>query len=134
MDARKRDRILRAAVADRYWDRKTAEAVLAEAAASGLTLVAFAERHGIHVERLRRWRRVLGQGEAAASMRFHPVVVSDSGAATVPANGNSILGAEGGARGALEVILCNGRRVAVHEGFDPRLLLDLIRLLEGAPC
>jgi hypothetical protein len=34
----------------------------------------------------------------------------------------------------LELILSNGRRIAVAPGFDPRTLRHLIAVLEGHPC
>ena len=40
----------------RRWSKADAQRVLAEQASSGLSLQEFAQRQGIHPERLRRWR------------------------------------------------------------------------------
>lgn len=47
------------ALACRRWLRSDAELVFKAQAASGLSKPAFARRHGLHVERLRRWQRRL---------------------------------------------------------------------------
>jgi hypothetical protein len=44
----------------RRWSAEDARAALSALAASGLSARAFAEREGLEVQRLLRWRRVLG--------------------------------------------------------------------------
>jgi hypothetical protein len=58
------------------WTADEARAVLARWRASGLTKTAFTERHGLTMERLRRWERRLAEAEDAgeAELRLVPLV------------------------------------------------------------
>ena len=55
------------------WTRESAALVLAAWERSGESLAGFAARHGLQVQRLRRWRRRLR--EAAEDVEFAPVLV-----------------------------------------------------------
>ena len=104
----------------RRWTAQDAEAVLSAWRESGESLSRFARRHGLDAWRLMRWRRLLGKDGA---VQFHPVkVVSTSSGALAPVGE------------ALELVLRDGRRVAVRRGFDALLLEDLVRTVESWPC
>jgi hypothetical protein len=99
--------------------------VLAAWRDSGLSLSAFASRQRIGQTRLQRWKTRL-EGDAASS--FHPVrLIFDSAArgdvavAPSPAVG-------------MELVLRNGRRIAVGAGFDPSVLEELTRVVESWGC
>ena len=111
--------VLTAAASRPYWRVEDAEAVLKVWHESGVSVSAFARRHGINVARLLRWRRRLAQ---EGGLEFHPVkLVLESN------NG-------GTATGAVELVLRNGHRVAVHRGFDGVLLEELVRSVESWSC
>jgi len=120
MDQAERKKLVRAAVENRYWNRATAQAVIAELEASGESTAEFARRRGLRVERLRRWGKALAEKQAGA-VRFHPVLLAD------PNPGSHT-------ETHLEVILSEGRKVAVRTGFDPATLLEVIRALESGSC
>lgn len=104
----------------RRWTTGDAEAVLSAWRESGDSLSQFASRHGLVAWRLMRWRRLLGK---RATVQFHRVrVVSPS---------NRSMGSAGD---TLELVLRDGRRVAVRRGFDAALLEDLVRAVESWPC
>jgi transposase len=87
--------------------------------ASGLSVRAFCQRHGLTVASFYTWRRVL-QRRAAEKTTFVPVqVVADA----VPTQTS-----------ALEVVLSDGRTVRVAPGFDAATLRQLLAVLEGRPC
>ena len=102
-----------------YWRVEDAEAVLSVWHESGVSVSAFARRHGINVARLLRWRRRLVQ---EGGLEFHPVKL-------VPESNNGVP-----ATGAVELVLLNGHRVAVHRGFDGVLLEELVRAVESWSC
>jgi hypothetical protein len=65
-----------------------------------------------------RWRRRLAQGGV---LQFHRVKV-------IPEPRNEAAG------GDLELVLSNGRRVTIRQGFDAELLEELVRAVESWPC
>lgn len=82
---------------------------------------AFASREGIVRTRLQRWKTRL-EGEAPA---FHPVqVVFDAQASA----------SQVASPGRVELVLGNGRRVAVAAGFDASVLEELVRVVESWSC
>jgi transposase-like protein len=105
----------------RHWRQSDAEAVVSAWRESGVSVSAFARRHGINVARLLRWRRRLaGNGE---TIQFHPVAV--------------VAGSNGESQSPdrqIELVLGNGRRVVVQPGFDSALLEQLVRAVESWPC
>jgi transposase-like protein len=104
----------------RRWTAQDAEAVLSTWRESGESLSRFARRHGLDAWRLMRWRRLL---DKQGAIQFHRVkVVSSSSRAVTPAGET------------LELVLRDGRRVAVRRGFDALLLEDLVRTVESWPC
>jgi transposase len=63
-----------------YWRETEARFALEKWRASGLTLAAFARRHGIHVAKLRRWQGRLG----ADPVRFVQLTVTRAPATESP--------------------------------------------------
>lgn len=101
--------------AAKRWRPADAQEVLAKWEQSGLTLTAFAQSHGLDPARLSRWRsRLAGPDEAA--VRFHPV---------------KVLSPSGPTSSGIEVITTGGHRIAVHPGFAPTLLIQVVEVLEG---
>jgi hypothetical protein len=85
-------------------------------------VAAFAGQHGLSAARLLRWRARLALPVAPV---FHPVRVveqqrSNPIAPTRPE--------------PLELELRGGRRIRVPAGFDPALLEELVRTVEGWGC
>lgn len=63
------------------WSKAEAVLVLADAAASGLTLYSFGRKHGLGVTQLYRWRAQLAGTQPAADavpLAFVPVVAAES--------------------------------------------------------
>jgi len=103
-------------VSRRRWTEADARAALGAAAKSGLSLPAFAARHGLEVERLWRWRRVLGGG--AEIPRFREIKAEVA-----------VVGGTG-----FEIGLRNGRVVRVGSGFDAEALVRLLAVVDERPC
>jgi transposase-like protein len=110
----------------RYWREADARPLLAALSDSGLSVTDFAREFGIHASRIERWQRRLAAHDgteapvppALEPLSFHPIhVVVDEPSSS-----------------GLELVLRNGRRIAVREGFDPRVLERLICVLEELPC
>lgn len=104
----------------RYWSLEEAEVVVGAWLESGEGLTAFAERHGLGRERLRRWKRRL---EGSGVPVFHPVRVVESAEAE-----------ERGCEPGVELVMRGGRRVVVPPGFDPDHLRRVVSVVEGWPC
>ena len=113
-------RALAALIASRYWRAGDAERVLEAWRRSGQSGAAFAREHGLSCARLLRWRDRL---KRTAAPRFHPVRVVP-GAERIAVAGTA----------ALELELRSGHRIRVHAGFDPELLEQLVRAVEGWGC
>lgn len=115
---------MKAALSSTYWHESEACRVLKLWQESGLSLKAFADRHGIGRARLQRWKTRLEDSTAPA---FHPVqVVFDS-----KPRQDSVGGAS---PGRVELVLGNGRRVAVGSGFDASVLKELVGVVESWSC
>lgn len=96
----------------RRWRAEDASWLVEAWVASGETMVAFADGHGIHRERLRRWRRrldvqrrarrpvVAGRQEAGRAVALVPVSVRAS-AATAGGDGSAVVVSAGGVRIAI---------------------------------
>jgi hypothetical protein len=109
---------LRTLVLSRYWRAADAVRVIEVWRRSGMSGAGFARQHGLSVRRLLRWRERLQESEAP---RFHPVRVVER--APVRA-----------AAATLELEVRGGRRIRVQAGFDPELLEELVRTVEGFGC
>ena len=112
-------RALAALIASRYWRTAEAEEALAAWRRSGQSGAAFARQHGVSVRRLLRWRARLKPAAAV----FHPVRVVERAGPIAPRSPEP-----------LELELRGGRRVRVPAGFDPELLEELVRTVEGWGC
>jgi hypothetical protein len=99
---------------------------------SGLTQAEFCRRRGISIHSL---RKRLYQGPTpkpapaihhssdATTAHFLPVTILPN---PIPVTSTS--------REPLELLLNNGRRIAVAPGFDPQTLRQLITVVEERPC
>ena len=98
---------------------------------SGLTHAEFCERRGISIHSFRKhlYRVPAPKPNPAnhpssdAAAHFFPVTVLPD---PIPATAAS--------RQPIELLLGNGRRIAVAPGFDPQTLRQLIAVVEERPC
>ena len=106
-------------------------ALLNEFRRSGLTQAEFCERRGISLHSFRKHLyRVptskptpANQPSPTAAAYFLPVTVLPDPIPSTAAAGQP-----------LELLLGNGRRIAVAPGFDPQTLRQLIAVVEEPPC
>jgi len=111
--------VLEKSLQSNYWREADAEAVLSSWRESGLSLRAFAQRQGLSLSRLDRWKaRLRANGRA---VQFHRVEVVQ--ATPLPQAG-----------GGVDVVLRGGRRVRVRRGFDASLLEAVARAVESWSC
>jgi hypothetical protein len=94
----------------------------AEYEASGLGRQAFCNKHGLSLSRLKRHRKRQQMASAPAATG-HWVAVELPDTEQVP---TSQPGSE------LSVLLSSGRRIEVRGGCDPKVLQQLVRVLEQA--
>ena len=111
---------LTALMASRYWRAAEAEQVVEAWRRSGQSGAAFARAQGLSRARLMRWRDRLKRSTAPV---FHPVRVVERAEPTAIAG-----------TAPLELELRGGRRIRVQAGFDPELLEELVRTVEGFGC
>jgi transposase len=101
-------------------------AIVAETASSPVTRVA--RKHGVSSGLVFRWRKTLGNRDAAsplmgpATTRFIPIALP---APHVPRDVGS------DRDGAIEVVLRGGRRIIVGKDFDVAALKRIVTALEG---
>jgi hypothetical protein len=108
-------------------------ALLREFRRSGLTQAAFCERRGISIHSFRKhlYRVPAPKPTPAnhpspnATSHFLPVTVLPDPIPATPA---------AAAPQPLELLLGNGRRIAVAPGFDPQTFRQLIAIVEEPPC
>jgi hypothetical protein len=111
----------------RRWKIAKARSVLAELAASGLSLHEFASQQGLEPQRLRRWQRRL------AGERRRPTRAPHPASRAVPAPPALIeLRPTASARPAptVEIVLASGVIVRVAETIDPATLARLVAAIE----
>jgi len=99
-------------IGKRRWAEADAQIVVSAWRRSGKGISEFAGENGLSVQRLRRWSERV-QGGSSGKVRFHPVRVL------------------GGESVAIEVVLLDGRRVRVGEGFSSEELGRVLEVLEG---
>ena len=98
------------------------EGLVAEYEASGLGRQAFCNKHGLSLSTLNRHRkRQQMASEPAGTSRWVAVELSDTEQASTRQPSSE-----------LSVILSSGRRIEVRGGFDPKVLQQLVRVLEQA--
>jgi hypothetical protein len=119
----RKTRELTATLRGRYWRAAEAGRVLAAWRASGRSLAAFADEHGLSRARLARWRERL-QGKRMPAPVFHPVRVV----------GERERGATAPTPAPLELVVEGGRRIRITAGFDAELLAELVRVVESWRC
>lgn len=114
---------IRRVAAGRYWREADARVVLGAWRRSGEPLARFARRHGIAVQRLKRWAKRLG-GDGA--VRFHRVRLvarqATQPAGTMPPSAGS----------PIEIEWQPGRRLRVHPGFAAPDLQRVLEVLAGS--
>jgi hypothetical protein len=107
-------------------------ALLSEFRRSGLTHAEFCERRGISIHSFRKHlyqvpapKPTLANPPSSdvAAAHFLPVTILPD---PIPATAAS--------RQPIELVLGNGRRIAVAPGFDPQTLRQLIAVVEERPC
>jgi transposase len=99
---------------------------------SQLTVRAFCERHQLSEPNFYVWRRVLrerGLFDDEAT-RAQPTQASPTRAAFV----ELAVDADSPTATAIELVLSERRLLRVRPGFDPAMLLQLVRLLEEPAC
>ena len=98
------------------------EELVSEYGASGLGRQEFCDRHGLSLSTLsRHWKRKPLRTESATANRLLRVEISPAKQAEVSKH-----------CGGLLVWLSSGRRIEVRAGFDPKVLQQLVRVLEQA--
>ncbi len=103
----------------RRWSKADGRAMAHAFAVSGQTKAAFARRHGLDEERVRRWLRQVGEPDRKREpVAFVPVRVIDR----APQG-----------RGGVEVVV-GARVVRVAAGFCKETLLEVLSALESAAC
>ena len=111
--------------------------VLARRKASGLSIRAYCEAHGLSEQNFYRWQRVLAERGGCDSSR-RPVRrtrrTHQPKVETAPLFVPFEVGVTGMPGSALEVVLANGRVIRVRPGFDAPTLGQIVACLEGASC
>ena len=98
------------------------ERIVSEYEASGLGRQEFCDRHGLSLSTLNRHRkRKQFPVEARTRNRLIPVEISETKQRGASEQGGELL-----------VWLTTGRRIEVRAGFDPKVLEQLVRVLEQA--
>src|SRR6516225_1669670 len=108
---------IRGTIRKRRWSEAEARLVVSASQASGKSVSSFAREYGLQPSRIWRWLARL-KGESKGGMRFHPVrLVEPEHVDPGP--------------GTIEVVLLNGRRVRVPQGFVAEDLVRVLEVLEG---
>jgi transposase len=94
---------------------------------SQLTVCEFCEQHRLSEASFYAWRRVLKQ---RGLLEARPIRQPPTPSAFVKLT----LDAEPPAVSAVELVLSNRRLLRLRPGFDPAMLLELVRLLEEPAC
>lgn len=114
--ARRRSSGLADVFGQSYWREAEGRAVVGAWERSGKSVSTFAKEHGVEPHRVSRWAYRLRA--TSGSVRFHPVRL--------------VAGHRGGERpDAIEVVLVDGRRVRVPEGFAAEDLERVLAVLKG---
>jgi hypothetical protein len=96
----------------RRWTEREARAALSALASSGLSQSAFAAREGLDVQRLRLWRRKLGESSAPRFIEVRPRAIE-----------------------RVEVVLRSGLLLRVPESMEPSVVRCWVDALDDvSPC
>ena len=102
--------------------RQRWSAIIRQQRRSGMSISEFCRRNAIAISSFYAWRRKLA--DSSANARFVEVDVQPH-----PASLPSPLGA-----GGIELRLGAGRSLVLHRGFDRKLLVEIVSLLECLPA
>jgi len=96
---------------------------------SGLTVSAFCRKRAVPASSLYAWKRRLesesaSQPTPASFVAVRAIKDEDGGGGPAEPSASSLV----------ELWLGRDRRLVIRRGFDRRLLLEVIRVLEGEPC
>jgi transposase-like protein len=116
--ARKQTDQVSAIIHKRRWSAAEAQLVIRASQESGMPLGGFAREHGLQRARLWRWSSRLRKRRGQPAL-FHPVRILEPR----PADHSTA---------AIEVVLLDGRRVRLAEGFAAADLERVLAVLEGA--
>jgi transposase-like protein len=112
----------------RRWTSVEKLRLVAESAASGLSIADFARRHDVHPNLVHAWRRQAKTGELSVTRdgetRFMPVAVASEDSATPPSAADA-----GGS--IIEVVLRNGRLLRLSDRTAAGRAALLADALEG---
>jgi len=114
--ARRRTDGISSVVQRQRWTEADGRVVVMAWQRSGKPMSVFARDHGLVLQRVSRWAARLGRG-SRRGVRFHPVRLVE--------------GLRGGMSVGMEVVLVDGRRVRVPEGFAAEELERVLGVLEG---
>lgn len=117
--AQQRDRGIVRIARSRYWREAEARLVVQSWRRSGQPLSEFARRYGLKPRRIVRWISRL-EPAGSAEVQFHPIRLVDSAERRRPASRPE----------AIEVVLVNGCRVRLPEGFAAEELQRVLAVLE----
>src|SRR5712675_2206934 len=112
----------------RRWTASEKLRLVADSAASGLSVADFARRHDVHPNLVHAWRRQAKTGElsiADGEARFTPVAVATEDSAAIPTRH----GDDGGS--IVEVVLRNGRVLRLSDRMSAGRAALLADALEG---
>jgi transposase len=113
----------------RRWTAAEKLHLVAESAASGLSIADFARRHDVHPNLVHAWRRQAKTGELSVApdgeARFTPVAVVTEDSAALPTSS----GDDGGS--IVEVVLRNGRLLRLSDRIEAGRAALLADALEG---
>ena len=114
----------------RRWTTAEKLRLVAESAASGLSIADFARRHDVHPNLVHAWRRQAKTGELSVApdgeARFRPVAVATEGSAAFSAKNDD----DGGS--IVEVVLRNGRLLRLSDRMAAGRAAMLADALEGS--
>jgi len=116
--AQRRTERISEVIQKRRWREADARLVIAASQACGKPLLSFAREYGLQPSRIWRWSARL-RGQSSGTVRFHPVRLVE------PDRGDP-------SPGTIEVVLLDGRRVRVPQGFAAEDLVRVLEVLEGA--
>ena len=118
----------------RYWREADARGFVDEHAASGLTVAAFAEAHGIPAQRLKRWRKRLGPQSAIAARHPRPKATGGLAAAIRFARVERVTPAAPSQAAAMVTVELGHARVTVPAGFDAATVRAVLQALSSMRC
>lgn len=102
---------------------------------SGLTIRAFCRQERLREQQFYAWRqRLRNRGGVLHSGPVAVRPVGPSGSKAPAFTPIHVVAAPSDAAASIEIILANGRRVAVKAGFEPATLTQVLQVMEGCPC